>query len=380
MKADWLHNINLTLFFTAGVGLKNWDETGSIDRELEFYKRLKPSFNNINLVTYGGKSDRVYIDKLDGLNLLAVSWHSRQQITAIHLALRFFPQLLRSDILKTNQIRGAQIPVWLKKVFRKKLIVRCGFLHSFLTSKETDDSRRIDEAARLERTAFQEADLGIVTSSWQRDIVIKNYGVSPVKVKVIPNYVLTDLFRPIDSVNKKYDLIFVGRGGAVKNLPNLLGALRFLKLKNKDVSLLMMGGCSDNQQLIEIAESDRLNVTFKANVPNAELPGLLNQARAFILPSLCEGHPKALIEAMSCALACIGTDVIGIRDNIEHLKTGYLCETESESLANAIIEVLNNSKLREMMGVNARNHVKQNFDIEHVLKLELEAIQELLSA
>ena len=141
----------------------------------------------------------------------------------------------------------------------------------------------------------------------------------------------------------------------------------------------MVGGCSDNQHLREIVESDRLNVTFKANVPNAELPGLLNQARAFILPSLCEGHPKALIEAMSCALACIGTNVVGIRDNIQHLKTGYLCQTESESLADAIAEVLTNRELRGKMGVNARNHVKQNFDIERILELELNAIQEVLA-
>jgi len=377
MKNQKLENVTLSLFFTAGMSLKTWAATGNLARELEIYHRLAGKLKRINLITYGGKADRTYANELGNLRLLPANWHRYPELTALSIALRFAPQLTSSVIFKTNQIRGSQIPVWLKKVFRKKLIVRCGFLHSFLTKNETDDQKRIEDAVRLERTAFQQADLGIVTSSWQRETVLKNYSVSPEKIKVIPNYVVTDLFRPIDNVNKKYDLIFVGRGGAVKNLPNLLAALSLLKSKNKNVSLLMVGGCSDNQNLREIGESDRLNVTFKANVPNAELPALLNQARAFILPSLCEGHPKALLEAMSCGAACIGTNVPGISDQLVHLRTGYLCETGPESLAKAVENVLLDKDLRNRLGSEARKHVVQNFDIERILKLELDAIREV---
>jgi len=258
-------------------------------------------------------------------------------------------------------------------------MVRCGFLHSYFTGKQTDDQKRIEDAVSLEMMAFTKADLGIVTSSFQRDIVLKEYGLNPDKIKVIPNHVLTDVFKPSGSMGKKYDLVFVGRGDKQKNLLNLLEALRILKSRDKDISLLLVGGCCNEDQIRDYVKSTGLEVTFKANVPNIELPDLLNQAHAFILPSLYEGHPKALLEAMSCGVACIGTNVPGINDQLVHLKTGYLCETDPESLAKAVETVLMDKDLRNRLGSEARKHVVQNFDIERILKLELDAIQELLA-
>ena len=59
----------------------------------------------------------------------------------------------------------------------------------------------------------------------------------------------------------------------------------------------------------------------------------------FILPSYYEGHPKVLLEAMSCGLPCIGTNVRGIREDVEHMKTGYLCETDHNSIADGLFEL-----------------------------------------
>ncbi|GAF74148.1 unnamed protein product, partial [marine sediment metagenome] len=311
MKDKSLENLTLTFFFTAGVGLHDWADIGSLERELEFYRRLARRLKRVNLVTYGGKADLLLARKIPELNVLASKWYPRQELTTLHILLKYCPQILSSDILKTNQIRGSQIPIWIKKFFKKKLIIRCGFLHSFFTKKQTSDKNRIADAVTLERKAFTAADVVIVTSSWQRDIVINEYDLASDKIKVIPNYVITDVFRPKPEVRKKYDLVFVGRGDSQKNLTNLLEALNYLKSKEKFISLLMIGECSNNKKIREMAQEKCLEVTFRDNIPNFELPDILNQARVFILPSHYEGHPKALIEAMSCALPCIGTNVMG---------------------------------------------------------------------
>ena len=374
-----LENIKLTLFFTGGMSLGKWKEIGNLDRELAIYHRMAGKIKKVNLVTYGGSNDRKFAGELGRLGLIPAKWHNRPKLTAMHLILRYFPVLIGSDVLKTNQIRGAQIPVWLKKAFKKKLIVRCGFLHSYFTRQQTGDEKRIEDAAALERLAFKEADLAVVTSAWQRDLVVEDYGLDPGRVKVIPNYVESDVFKPDPGAEKKYDLLFVGRGDRQKNLMNLLRALEQLYKDGKTVSLMLVGSCSRNIELRRFIEKKGLEVQFQDHLPNSELPRVINQTRIFILPSLYEGHPKALLEAMSCGAACIGTKVVGISNVIDHLQNGYLCRTDYQSLARAITEVLSNRDLRKKTGRKARKYIVRNFDIEKILQKELEALEEVLS-
>jgi len=374
-----LKSKSLILFFTKGVSLKTWAEVGNLDRELEIYKRLSKKLKEVSMVTYGGKRDRQYAKSLERINLLSTTWYNNRNLTVLHLLLKYLPQIYKSDILKTNQIPGSEIPIWIKKHFGKKLIVRCGYLHSYFIKNQSKDQKTINEAVRLEKEAFSYADMGIVTSFWQRDIIIKQYNIEPAKIKVIPNYVITNVFKPHPEIQKKYDLIFVGRSGSQKNISNLLEAIKYLKTKNKNISLLMIGGCCDNNEIREIVNQHRLNVTFKGNVPNFELPYVLNQVKVFILPSYYEGHPKALLEAMSCELPCIGSDVVGIKEDIQHMETGYLCKTDYKSIANAIETVLSDDLLQKKIGENAREYILKKYSIDKVLKMELEVIQEVVA-
>ena len=82
---------------------------------------------------------------------------------------------------------------------------------------------------------------------------------------------------------------------------------------------------------------------------------------------------------MSCALPCIGTDVEGIRDEIKHRKTGYLCGTDSESIADAIQRVLADKSLQHEIGENARRYIKENYSLERILKMELDVIREVVT-
>jgi glycosyltransferase involved in cell wall biosynthesis len=361
------------------VSLKTWAEIGNLERELELYKRLSKKLKEVNMVTYGGKKDREYAKNLGEINLFSTTWHNSPKSTILHLLLKYLPQIYRSDLLKTNQIPGSEIPIWIKKHFGKKLIVRCGYLHSYFIKNQSKDQKIINDAIQLEKKAFSSADMGIVSSSWQRDIVIKQYGVEPEKIRVIPNYVVTDVFKPHPEMQKKYDLIFVGRAGNQKNIGNILKAIHYLKTKNRSVSLLMVGGCCNDTEIKEWVNHYALNVTFKGNIPNFNLHHIINHAKAFILPSYYEGHPKALLEAMSCGIPCIGSDVTGIREDIDHMKTGYLCETDYKSIATAIDTVLSNESLQRTMGKNAREHILKKYGIEKILKMELEVIQAVIA-
>lgn len=368
--------IRLSLFFTAGVGLADWKDGGNLERELALYRRLADRLGGVDLVTYGAGRDRALADSLTELNVLPSSWRSRQGLTALEIFFRHCPALMRSTVFKTNQVRGAMVPVWLKKIYRKKLIVRCGFLHAWFTRRQTDDQRRIADAVELERTAFNAADRVVVTSDWQKDSVCEDYRLPRDKVRVIPNYVDSGNFRPLENIPEKYDLVFVGRDHEQKNLHGFLDALALLKTGWRTVSVLMVGGCVGNAALREKASRLGLDVEWRDNCPGTELPELFNSARVSILPSHYEGHPKVLLEAMSCGRACIGTDVPGIREDVMHLRNGYLCGTGPESISAAIREVLSSESLRQEIGAQARKYILERYSLDRVFELELELIRE----
>ena len=167
-------------------------------------------------------------------------------------------------------------------------------------------------------------------------------------------------------------ICFVGRLDEQKNLFALLKAIKGL-----DVELVIVGSGPLGERLQEEVRKSRLPVRFLGNVLHQRLPDILNSSALFILPSLYEGHPKVLLEAMACGLPVIGTDVPGIRELINHRETGYLCGTSPEEIRDAIKDVLLNAKLSNHMGKNARDFVKEYFALERIVDMELTLLHEL---
>lgn len=372
-----LSELNLTLFFTGGIGLKTWAEVGNLSREVAVYNRLAERLGAVNFVTYGGSEDMLYADRVGDIGVYPVKWSRHLPFTIGRLLMRHRRMLMESDILKTNQIPGSEVPIWLKKRYNKKLIVRCGYLPSRIALNSLGEGPEADAAQRSEKYAFTNADIGVVTTDFNRRYVIESYGLDPDKIVLIPNYVDTEIFRPDEKAVKEYDIIFIGRSSKEKNLNALLDAATILKTRGRNVKLLFVGGCSFDMGLHKIVEKKGLDVCFKSNIANELLPGTLNKSRAFILPSLYEGHPKTLLEAMGCGMPCIGTDVEGIREQVTHRETGYLCKTNAESIAEAIDTVLSDEGLRKKMGEGARRYIVENLSLERVLEMELEVIKEV---
>lgn len=375
-----LSEANLTLFFTGGVGLKTWAEVGNLDREIAVYKELSKKLSSVSFITYGGTEDRRYSNLIGDIGCYPIPWSRYATINVIRLLLSHWTVLKESDILKTNQILGAQIPVLIKKLLGKKLIIRCGYLHSRFLELEGGGEKNIASSKSAERRAFEAADIGVVPTKRDLEWVVETHGIPRGKLRVIPNYVDVNTFAPAEPRNDaQFDLVFVGRSGRQKNLEPLFTALTILKSRGRKISLLLIGGCAKDEKLKVMAEAQHLEVTFQGNVLNKQLPPYLSRAEIFIIPSLYEGHPKALIEAMSCGMPCIGTEVEGIRELIDHGETGYLCRTNAENMADAIEVVLSDGVLRAKLGKNARRYVVENLSLDRVLEMELDVIREVVS-
>ena len=365
----------LVLFFTIGVSLRTWSEIGMLDREIEIYKRLFPHLNGISFVTYGNEAEQSFATRLNGIKLLLNRWGLSPRSYSILAPLLYWKEIKAATFLKTNQIPGSWAAVIAKIMFRKKLITRCGYLWS-VNYKKQNKSRYGNFIVRLlEGLAFKVADRGVVTTEALKKYVVENYRVDESKIVVIPNFVNTEVFKPMSEVKKeKGRICFIGRLVPQKNLFALLEAVKDLD----NIRLVLIGSGSQEKELKEKAATENINVEFLGNIPNYQLPAELNRAELFILPSLWEGHAKTILEAMACALPVIGTNIEGIRKSIVHKKTGYLCGTSVEEIRRAIFEVKNDEKLKAEMGRKAREFIVRNLSIDKALEKELEVLRSVV--
>jgi glycosyltransferase involved in cell wall biosynthesis len=138
-----------------------------------------------------------------------------------------------------------------------------------------------------------------------------------------------------------------------------------------------MVGDGPKCDLVENARA-RLNgrLQWIERVDHSELPALMRRARAFILPSLWEGHPKTLIEAMACGVPVIGGDVAGIHDLIRHGEDGWLCDIHPEAIGAAIEHILTNPEMARELGRKARSRASAEFSLDRIAKRELSLLRE----
>ena len=366
--------MNLVLFFSRGISLTVWENNGLLERELAPYKKMLPHLDGIALITYGKDSDGSFIQDMDGFEVLNNRWGLPTDLFSLLAPIIYRTKIRRATILKTNQINGWWTAGLAKLLFQKPLIVRCGYLLSLDQERKGFGKFRTNLVSLLEKIAFQYADAIIVTTPQIKEAVIQRYHLSFDKINIIPNSINPDVFCPIPNIDKDpYRLGFVGRFSQEKNLPLLIEAISGIQ----DVSLLLIGDGDQRQEIETKALGLGVSIEFCGNVPNYRLPELLNTCQAFILPSQWEGMPKALLEAMSCGLPVIGTDVPGIRDLIVHDQNGYLCAPTIKGLREAIRSVLNDKSLCDRLGRRARDFILQNFTLEQSVSKELALLKSL---
>lgn len=365
--------LGLVLFFTRGVSLRTWAMIGLLEREVALYLRLLQRGFRVDFVTYGGSSDREYAEKLPGIRILCndqdLPWEEYEgRLLELHR-----DALQNAHIIKTNQSYGAELALEAATAFQKGFVARCGYMWSQNAAREHgDDSDQAREARRVEHKAFSAADRVIVTTPAMREDVIRRIPEAASRIAVVPNYVDTDLFRPMDIPRERNTLVFVGRIAPEKNLEALLTAIQSL-----DVRLILIGEGKLRSALHDKFGSLDGRVTWEGNVPNSRLPEYINRAGLFVLPSRYEGHPKSLLEAMACGVPVIGADSPGIREIIRHGKTGYLCGADAAGIQAAVSEVISRPDLAADMGANARRFIEEAYSLDKIADLEAALLREV---
>ena len=172
--------------------------------------------------------------------------------------------------------------------------------------------------------------------------------------------------RPLWS-DRQAHVIMASRFAKQKDQPTLIQAIRILKERQIQPRLSFAGVGKDRllrqSQKISAQSGLQNQIDFLGHVPN--MPELLARHQIFVLSTHYEGMPLALIEAMASGCACIGTDVVGVREVIQHGVTGLLVpENNAQALADAIAMLLADPEKAENLGRAARVAVQQNFTLQ----------------
>jgi len=116
------------------------------------------------------------------------------------------------------------------------------------------------------------------------------------------------------------------------------------------------------------------------------LPGYTKNPYAFIdifdvsvLASKAEGLARVIIESQQKGKPVIGSDILGIREIIEHNRTGLLVPVcDSSALAKAVLTLLNDPQLSEKISEEGRKAAFRNFNSDRHANLVLGVYQKLL--
>jgi GalNAc-alpha-(1->4)-GalNAc-alpha-(1->3)-diNAcBac-PP-undecaprenol alpha-1,4-N-acetyl-D-galactosaminyltransferase len=176
------------------------------------------------------------------------------------------------------------------------------------------------------------------------------------KIAVIANPVAPARVRanPEGMEGQRKQILFVGRLGFQKNLETLITAFSLCGPKNPAWDLKIVGDGEDFEKLSSRAQSLGLGERVIFAGPSKDVSSYYAAAHIFCLPSLWEGFPNALAEAMSHGLPCIGfAQCSGVRDLIVHEKSGLLVEGDMQGaakLSHSLERLMKDAPLRCSMG------------------------------
>ncbi|MEK7627766.1 MAG: glycosyltransferase family 4 protein [Patescibacteria group bacterium] len=216
------------------------------------------------------------------------------------------------------------------------------------------------------------------------------------KIKVIYNGIDIDNMKFLDkndarkSLSEKFSLILPTPGsgkiavsgsrqssrflvGTIANFYSNKGLLYLIEaariLSNDKLIFIVIGDGAERKELEEMIKKYNLENNFFLLGSMADAHKYLKAFDLFVLPSIKEGMPWTVLEAMAAGLSIVATKVGGVSEMVENGKSGILVEPQnSQELVVAIKETVSDDNLRKFLGDNAFSAVKEKFSLVEMLR------------
>jgi glycosyltransferase involved in cell wall biosynthesis len=218
----------------------------------------------------------------------------------------------------------------------------------------------------------------VACSHWLQSLAEKSPLTKGHNVVSIPNPIDTDIYRPKDKIaarnklnlpiDKKIVLFAaVKASDKRKGTDYLIEASRLMAQRNNDIHFLIAGNRSE-----EIEQQLALPAHSTGYVSPENMPDVYNAADVFVTPSLQENLPNTIMEAMSCGTPCVGFEIGGIPEMIDHKQNGYVARYKVvEDLAEGLCRILESDEA-ETLSANAREKALSSYSEDIVVQNYLE--------
>ncbi|MCX6816710.1 MAG: glycosyltransferase family 4 protein [Candidatus Beckwithbacteria bacterium] len=286
----------------------------------------------------------------------------------------YFKQLKSCQVLRVKQILGIWPGIIAKILWPTILVSTYGYDYTYFAKKE--DHHLIPPFIKLtEYFGLKFSDRVIVTNPEMYDkvsrIIPKN------KLVLLPNGVDTALFKPQKKKPGKYlEIISVGRLVYQKNFEAVIKAVSQVKTQ-RPIRLTIVGNGRLEEKLKALAKDLSVNLRIIPSLPHDQVAKLLQSGDIFIMASLHEGSPKALLEAMACGLSCVVADKPYSQFIISNNKDGLLVENTILGLTQGIQSLIDQPEKAKNISLQARQTVLHRFNNQTIIKKEISLLRSL---
>jgi len=190
-------------------------------------------------------------------------------------------------------------------------------------------------------------------------------------------------FKEKYQINSNF-ILFVGRFSKSKGIETLINAFSTVKneLKDSDIHLVIMGVDFGYQNEMEkLIKKLNLSEEIKVikNPPRDDVISAYGESEFLVLPSQWELSPLVPLESFAFKKPVISTNSHGIPYTVQNNKNGILVEPENSlELSNAIVKLLNDTELREKLGLSGYNFVNEECNCVSMAKNSLKLYESIL--
>ena len=214
--------------------------------------------------------------------------------------------------------------------------------------------------------SMQQSDGLTTVSEYLKERTMTEFDISK-EIKVIPNFVDPQQFRKLKKDREQKIVCHSSNFRPLKRIPDIIKAFRIVS-KKINCKLLLIGDGPERPKAEKLVKDLGMSkrVHFFGNVKNVQ--EILGKSDLFLLPSEDESFGLAALEAMSCEVPVVASNIGGLKELISHGVDGYLIEVgDVEALAQYSLKTLQDPKLRDELGKNARQKVLKKYTPDKIV-------------
>jgi glycosyltransferase involved in cell wall biosynthesis len=351
--------------------------TGGVENYVFYLSReLVKSGNKVEVIC-ANEPPSPKEDTLDGIKVKRLSYTGKIANTNITPHLPLSLSRAECDLIHTHLPTpwSADWSAFYSKIKKKPLVVT---YHNDIIGRGLSNSIAHLYNVTALKIVLRQAEKIVITQPGylKSSSHLKNYKD---KVEVVPTGVDLEKFWPKTEkeINTIFFLSLLDEFHQYKGLEYLLKALLIIKEEIPDVKLIIGGRGTLLGYYQDLVSSWGLgaNVEFAGFITDAELAEYFSKANVFVLPSISalqEGFGIVALEALACQTPVVTTRIVGVAADLEKVKAGVVVPSKDpQELAVAIVEILEDEKLQNSMGISGRKLVEEKYTWQKVaLKME----------